>query len=143
MSQHPSRAARVENWPERLNAAIQGQMADGFAWGQRDCATFFAESVRAQVGFDVLAAHRGWTSAKTALQAVNAAGFETMTEWVDAHFDEIHAVEARRGDLGYTADEHPLMCPAVITGAEALSLEEAGLVVFPRELIVRAFRVGL
>lgn len=135
-------ADRIEGWPDRLDRALAHHRAQTFELGSSDCAMVFLDAVRALTGqrpFD----HLGpWASERAGLRALAASGVESVREYLDQHLPRVHPSAARRGDVGYSAATHPLCCPAVITGAEAMSRDEAGWIVFPRSLLTHCYRIG-
>jgi hypothetical protein len=52
MQHHPSRLA---DWMHRLAALVAERIDQPFKWGPNDCASFTADCVQAQTGFDLLA----------------------------------------------------------------------------------------
>jgi len=138
----PLNDGRLPDWPERLVATIERHRAAPFAWGAHDCATLFADCVEAVTGADPLAAYRPWDGESAALRALARAGFGSMRDFVDAHFRAVPAVLARRGDLVLPAAAPALMCPAVVTGAEAVSRDLSGWIVAPVAVMACAWRVG-
>ena len=122
---------------------VAREQAAGFAWGRHDCATLAVAVVRAVTGHDIAADVPPWFSTLSAARSLRRVGFDSAWAFFVARLPEIAVADARRGDLVYaTGPIAPLGCPAVVTGAEAMSRNEAGWVVFPRTLAVRAFKVG-
>lgn len=136
------RAGRLPDWSERLFACLVAHQGRPFVWGETDCATLFADAVAAVTGADPLAAHRPWDSQRAAGRVLLRSGCASVLAFVERHFDEIVPADARRGDIGFTTAAHPLMSPAIVTGAEAVSRDETGWLVLPRSALVRAFKVG-
>jgi len=132
---------RLPDWPERLFDTIQRHQASPFAWGVCDCGTLFAESVVAVTGCDPREGST-WTSRLGALRFLKTRSVPDMLTFVAERFDEIVPADARRGDVGFAVVRGSLTCPAIITGAEAVSRDDDGWIVMPRALIVRAFKVG-
>lgn len=144
MSNIPSglnRRPRVERWPALLREVIIRHARTPFAWGECDCATLFGQAVAAVTGIDPIPERLNYRTAQGALRSVRGAGFETMLDLVAARFAEIPPSAAQRGDLGFTAEGGPLVCPVIIDGAVAHGKALAGSVQVPRGLIVRAFAV--
>lgn len=134
--------ARRDDWPERLAGVVTSYLPRRFAWGSTDCGTFFSDCVLAMTGADPLADVRAWKSADTALIRLRRAGFCSVAELVLARFIQIAPAEAGRGDLVFLdGPAHHLTSPAVITGGEAMSVSESGVVIVPRGLARWAFRV--
>lgn len=134
---------RQDGWEARLTDLIAREQAKPFVWGGHDCATLAVAAVRAMTGDDISAGLPPWFSAASAARALRFAGAASAEAFFSACLPAIPPAEARRGDLVYAAGPiEPLTCPAVLTGMEAQSRTEAGWIVFPRALVVRAFRVG-
>lgn len=132
---------RLPDWPDRLIAAIERHRRQRFVWGAFDCGTLFRDCVVAVSGSDPGGGF-GWASRREAAGFLIGNGVGSMLEFCEARFDEIVPADARRGDLAFPKTVHPLMCPAIVVGAEAVSRDESGWQVWPRELIARAFKVG-
>lgn len=133
---------RVDGWDVRLLEALEAQMAGPFAWGERDCATLFAAAVTAVTGTDRSAPFRPWGSERTARRRLAAAGVRSVLAFCEREFDEIVPADARRGDVGFTADPAPLVCPLVIVGEFAVGRSEDGIVHVDRSHLTRCFKVG-
>lgn len=135
--------ARVTGWEERLIAAVQAHISGPFEWGTRDCATLFATCVEAVTGASPAADIAPWFSAQSALRNLRHAGFASVQDLVLARFTIIYPSHAQRGDIGYPAGPiEPLSCPAVITGAEAVSMTADGFIMFPASKLAITYRVG-
>jgi len=136
------RRPRVDNWATALRAVIAEHESQPFVWGQSDC-SFAFDAVRAITGFDPIESIRGYGSELAALRNLRASGFETTADLVAAHFEEIPAMSAMRGDLGYPSEvRHPLMSPAVIFGAFAYSKSPGeGWVVIETAALTRIYGV--
>lgn len=133
---------RVECWPDRLVETIERHRSAPFVWGKTDCARLFSEAVLAVTGVDPLADYPPWSSEAEAAEILSVAGYATMKTYCDAHFPSIAVAEARRGDLVMPEAIVPLMCPAVVVGAMAVSRDVSGWAVMPLDLMTRAWRVG-
>lgn len=133
---------RREDWATRLMTMIATEQARPFAWGRADCATLFAGAVEAVTGHHPFAHLGTWQSETGALRLLSAAGVHSVLEFCMREFDEIVPADARRGDVGFSLDVTCLTCPAVVTGAEAVSRDAGGWIVMPRLALVRAFKVG-
>lgn len=132
---------RLPDWPERLAAVVAWHRRHDFAWGRFDCGTLFSDAATAVTGDDPLGGFT-WTNEREALRFLVTHKAPSMIEFVARGFDEIVPSDARRGDVGWTELTGPLVCPAIITGAEAVSRDQNGWIVIPREQITRAFKVG-
>lgn len=122
---------------------IARHQAAPFAWGRYDCATLFGDVVEAVTGGNPIARHGPWFSARMALKQLRLAGAQDARSFVAMHLPRVDASAARRGDVGYPAGAiAALQMPAVVVGAEAVSRDERGWIVFPRSLLVECFAVG-
>lgn len=133
---------RKPGWPDRLLAAVASHRAQPFAWGQHDCATLFGAAVEAVTGFHIMAAYLPYDSERGAMKQLAGSGYRDMEHFARCMFPTVAPAQARRGDLGMTKDLVRLSCPAVILGAEAVSRDQSGWIVFPAKLLTVAFRVG-
>jgi hypothetical protein len=133
---------RLENWPDRLMATVERHRTAEFEWGVYDCATLFADAVQAVTGTDPLAAFRPWKTERSARMKMIKGGWKDMKSFCRDHFPDVAPSKAGRGDLGFAAQSHNLMCPAVIVGAHAVSRDEKGWIVMPTSLLTLAFKVG-
>jgi hypothetical protein len=134
---------RTEGWDIRLAELVAAEQAAPFAWGRHDCATLAVAVVRALTGEDIAIGVPPWFSPLSAARALRLAGAKTAETFFAARLPAIDPASAGRGDLVYAdGPVDPLGCPAVLTGSEAQSRNEAGWVVFPRSLVIRAYKVG-
>ena len=92
---------RREDWPERLNAYIDGASAKMFDWGRHDCCTFAAGAVHAITGVDWMPEFRGrYDSEKTAKAALKDIGRGSLLKTICSKFGKpVAPAKARRGDL--------------------------------------------
>lgn len=133
---------RAPDWPDALLATLERHRAADFAWGVTDCATLFRDCVLAVTGFDPLCEFERWESERDALRLISGAGFGSMRKFCDSRFPAMPVAFARRGDLVLPEGAPPLMCPAVVTGADAVSRDPSGWVVAPLGVMAYAWRVG-
>lgn len=134
-----NRRVRVDQWPSRMRAALERHQREPFMWGASDCARMWGDTVAAVTGENPLAGWR-YASERGAVRELLARGYKSAFDFISKNYDEIPPSLARRGDFGFPAEiEGSLMSPAIIDGAVAHSKNESGLVVIPRNLIVRAF----
>lgn len=123
-----------------MREAIARHQSTPFGWGTSDC-TMFADIVHAMTGFDPIADYRSYTTEIGALRMLKKAGVTSMIEYVERLFPEIPPAHAGRGDLAFSADIGPLVCPAVLDGSMAHSKGVSGPVAISRAHIFRAFAV--
>lgn len=139
----PRPLSRQTGWERRLTELLAREQATPFAWGSADCATLAIGAVLAITGTDIAEGLPAWFSPNTAARTLKRAGCASAAEFFALHLPEIPLVDAHRGDLVLPAGPlDPLACPAILTGAEAMSRNEGGWVVMPRGLAARAFKVG-
>lgn len=93
--------SRAEDWPLRLNAAIESARERAFVWGEHDCALFAANIVRDLTGIDYAEAFRGkYRSATGATRVLAKLGRRSLRETVTAKLGAgIQAHLAQRGDV--------------------------------------------
>ena len=89
-------AARIENWPTRLDAVVTAARAQPFCWKTHNCGTFAADCVEAVTGIRL---HEGIAKQFPTKRAVTAA--KGLREAVSKHLDtaEIAPGFAQRGDV--------------------------------------------
>ena len=131
---------RPADWDSRLIETIERHRAADFAWGSYDCATLVRDVAAALGASDPLDGAE-WASAAGALREMKMRGAYTMRQYFSARLDRVEVPFAARGDVGFTAEMHPLMCPAIVLGAEAVSRNETGWIVVPRALLVECYRL--
>jgi hypothetical protein len=92
---------RHEDWPIRLNAAIDAARDRPFEWGTHDCALFAFNIVRDLTGIDYASAYRGnYHTAQGAARALRKQGKGTLRATVGGVLGtEVPPPTARRGDL--------------------------------------------
>lgn len=92
---------RLQDWPTRLEAAIDAARKCPFEWGKNDCALFAADCVLAMTGVDFAASFRGkYKTAEGAKRKLKAAGTTGLSGYVGKLFgDSVEPVFATRGDL--------------------------------------------
>ncbi|WP_414461829.1 DUF6950 family protein [Hyphomicrobium sp. DY-1] len=127
---------------ERMNFALREHRKLDFIWGQSDCGIIFSDVAWAMTDVDPMKIFGRWNSEHGALRALVSTGFVSVKDYLDAELEIIPVSEARRGDVGYPEDVTSLMCPAIITGAEAVSRNPDGWITVPRSQLVTAYRVG-
>lgn len=134
---------RLTGWREALTATLTAETSAAFAWGEHDCATLWRRAVIATTGADPLAFVRPWTSERSALVAVAAAGVDSVEMFIAQKFVEIQPEHAITGDL-VIADlpNTPLSSPAVVVNGEAMTRGPESIIMIPARLWRRAFRVG-
>lgn len=90
---------RFEDWPKRLDAAIEAARAKPFCWGAHDCALFAADIVKAITGEDLASAWREtYCSALQATRALERDG-GLISVANKALGNPVVPAQARRGDV--------------------------------------------
>lgn len=131
---------RYEDWPKRLEAAIEAARVRRFSWGQHDCMLFAASVVQALTGRDVAAQHRGQYKGSQTAAAYTArhGGMATMVTKVLG--DPVRPIQARRGDVVMRCDERgPAL--GVCVGAQAAFAGLRGLILRPLDECIQAWPV--
>lgn len=134
---------RFEDWPIRLNAAIEAARGRPFVWGQHDCALFAFNIVRDLTGIDHAAAYRGtYSTALGAQRALQKRGQGTLRASVGAALGgEIPAVKAQRGDVLLRIQPGRGETLGICMGADGAFVGGAGLVFVPVSDCLTAWRV--
>lgn len=130
---------RSPGWEMRLAETIERHRLGRFEWGRYDCSTLIGDTAQALGCVDPFEGSR-WSTKFEAIMAMRNAGWRSAREFISATLAPVPVALAQRGDVGFTVEFMPLMCPAVITGAEAVSRDETGWLVLPREMLVEAYR---
>lgn len=134
---------RRDDWPSRLNLAVRLHRAGEFEWGQYDCATLFSDVAFAMTDADPLAAFGAWRSEIGALRCLARTGCTSVRGYLDTVLPIIQPAQVRRGDAGYVAGaDGALVCPAIVTGSEAISRNADGWVVVSISDLTHAYRIG-
>jgi len=133
---------RLPDWPERLEAAVAHHRDMPFAWGRYDCGTLFEAVTRAVTGTTPVTGLGMWATRRSAMRLLLRQDASSVREALDRVLPRIHPSQARRGDAGYAPNSEPLCCPAIIVGAEAVSRDEHGWMVFPVSLLTTCYRIG-
>lgn len=133
---------RLPDWELHLDMVLAFHRDGPFDWGVRDCATLFTGSVAALTGFDLRAGLPPWFSRNSALRSLAKGGYGSVRALAEAHLAAIHPSAASVGDVGFPDAPDALACPAIIIGAEAVSMQQDGWIVLPRSYLATAHRVG-
>lgn len=131
---------RFDDWPSRLDAAVEEARKRPFAWGVHDCALFAADMVLAVTGRDLASSWRGgYGSARQALRALRGhgglAGVATK-----ALGDPVSPAQAMRGDVVMTRT-HQWPALGICLGAKAAFTGYEGLVFLPMKDCEQAWHV--
>lgn len=140
---------RRDDWDHALIAEIERQRAVPFRWATSDCLTFVLDCVQVLTGEDL---HAGvaaslpggewpkYATTEEAYAALHAAGFDSLTDFFNAHFLPIHPAWARRGDIALMTHEQGLT-GGIFVGAQIACKEVAGVALIERSRAVKAWRV--
>jgi hypothetical protein len=137
---------RLDNWPARLDAAIEAQRHVPYVLGSEDCLKFACACCEAITGVDHYVHWRG--RYKTKIEA-----YRLMLEYAGGGLgegaDKLHGLEARRdlkqlrrGDWvlyrdAYQDDEHLGVC----IGSKVAGYQETGLVFLPLSGCIRGWAI--
>lgn len=150
---------RFEDWPRRLDAAIQAAASRPFAWGQHDCCVWACDTVLDFTGCDLMAPLRGRygdaRSAALAMRRYAGAGLEAVARRLaDGHWlEEVPPGFAQRGDVVLAQVNTPegpnggerradALGLVGINGRDALFAGGIGLVAMPLRHCRLAWRIG-
>lgn len=135
--------SRFEDWPIRLNAAIEAARGRPFAWGVHDCALFAFNIVRDLTGVDHVTVYRD--SYRTALGAKRAlrrhGGGSLPTAITRLLGTPIAPLRAQRGDVVLWAQPEQGDTVGVCLGGDAAFVADSGLVFVPLNQCSTAWRV--
>lgn len=129
---------RQPGWPRRLGDLVQRRLAEPFAWGTNDCASFVADAVMALHCADTLAPLRvpRHTARQAVRQASAAGGVDVLQR---CGLQPEPPAQARVGDVVlFRQRRHPLL--AVCNGPDALAPGHSGLECLPMAHAVAAWR---
>lgn len=143
----PQPLTRFENWPLRLDQAIEAARQRPFAWGTHDCCSFAAGVVQALTGHDAFAQFTAsfgvYTDERGALRALAAA--DGVAAIATAHLgDPIPVAQARRGDVVMVMMAAPSLdvAPEATLASAALMPASARVLTPDDDLPTRAPRPG-
>ncbi len=138
---------RHSTWEADLAAYIAANRDEPFAWGERDCALFFAGACIAMTGFDPAEPFRGkYSSELGAAKALKKFGAGDLETTLDGLFDVVEPGFVQRGDGVWDGER-----VGVSMGAHALMIGEerdeegnvvrSGLIRIPRAQWVKGWHV--
>jgi hypothetical protein len=142
---------RREDWPRRLDAALQAARRAPFVWGAHDCCLFAADAVDAMCGTDpmggIAARFRGRYRTARGARGLLArlGGVDGLMTRVGVG-PEVAPLLARRGDVVALApsdgDGSAGVMLGICIGAEIVGAAPQGLRLVPLAAGERAWRVG-
>ncbi|ETR75072.1 hypothetical protein X566_20180 [Afipia sp. P52-10] len=133
---------RLKSWPDALQSAIDTHRDLPFEYGLSDCFRLPMDCVLAMTGSDPLAHLRGYENEIGAAKVLRRHGHETVGDAFASAFEEIPVMMMGRGDIAVVARDGAVggcVCAGDILIGKA---QYIGLVVLPRALASRAFKVG-
>ena len=134
---------RSEDWPLRLDAAVEAARSRPFAWRVHDCCAFASAVVEAMTGRDVMAELRDefgdYASELGAAKAIARAG-GLRAAWTHALGEPIAPAFAQRGDVVLILNEGRELI-GVNLGTAVCAVSEAGLGFVSGKEVVCAWRV--
>lgn len=131
---------RLDDWPDRLMAAIAAAGERPFQWGGNDCLRFALGCASAITGRDELDGVPVYNDEKSARRALKRLGFASLSEALASRFAELPPALARRGDLGIVRLGDWDAC-AVCAGVTWAAVAMDGVTHVTRSRISRAFKV--
>lgn len=131
---------RPDDWPEKLEAYLRARSDQAFAWGANDCVTFAMDWVASVTGRDPIFDLRGWTDARAALRAIDAAG--GIAVGMARRFRAVPIGEARRGDIGIVQWGRARHACVIIQRVTCCGPGPRGLEVLPRAALLSAYEVA-
>jgi hypothetical protein len=91
---------RLDDWADRLKAAIEAKAHEPHSWGDNDCALFAADVIEAMTGVDIAKDFRGkYTTEIGAARMLKKAGFSSLSELGNSMLESVPPSFARRGDI--------------------------------------------
>jgi hypothetical protein len=134
---------RKQDWRTRLNAALLDAKAQPFDWGDRDCALFCADCIKAMTGEDIAADLRGtYSTAMGALKAIRSTGADDLVSLAANRMTEIHPARATSGDLMAMRAEETGWALGICLGERVAVMSPTGFATVARSKAEKAFRVG-
>ena len=132
---------RRDDWRPALHEAIEATRREPFRWGERDCALFAADCIKAMTGHDLGFGFRGgYEDAPGAMKALRRAGFDDLPSLAASFFEEIHPVRAGVGDIA-AIEMAEGWALGVYGGPRVTVLRPDGLGSVDRSMVTKAFRV--
>ena len=138
---------RVEDWPERLAAALHAAGGKPYALGgkhgSQDCISFGSACEKALLGASKMAVHVGmYESRFAAAKRLKEHGFDTLEQYMDSMFEPVGRYYASRGDFAVFENDNADPCIGVVLGETvAFVSEDGGLAELSLEQIVKTWRV--
>ncbi len=136
---------RLDDWPERLNAAFEALSWEPFDYGVHDCALHAAACADAITGGHIVEDWAGtYGDYAEGLRLLKArTGFRSLSAWAGSLWARQHPVMAQRGDWAMVRTQvetfgNPRLCFVVVDG---VWLRGPCGVIVPRARALRAWRV--
>lgn len=132
---------RKTGWAERLEAVIDEHRKSPFEWVKSDCFTLPMDAAKAVTGIDPWEGERKYKGKVGAAKRLRKYGFNNVGDAFAAKFEEVPVSMMQRGDIG-TFEKNGEVCGVVCVGLNIIGKSEDGLMVLPRSMAIRAFKVG-
>lgn len=132
---------RVRGWERALLDVVAKHRAQPFAWGTSDCFTLPLDAIVAITGTDPWPGLHDYDSRISAARCLSLQGYENLAAAFADKFPEVPVSFAQRGDVGVVNDQGNI-CGALFLASGCVGKTENGVVLFPREAVKRAFKVG-
>jgi len=137
--------SRLPDWRRRFEIAIDEIKAKPFAWYDHDCGPGLAgRLVEAQTGVSLSGFAVGrYHDAASAARLIRDLGFDSLGSLVASILPQIHASEARVGDIAAIATPGPIgHALGVVNGERIFVLTETGIGTVDLLDAAMAFKVG-
>lgn len=140
-----SMSLRVDNWPAKLNEAVEAHQAMPFAWGSSDCVCFASDCAKAITGVDFLAEFRGYTTEDEALALIKReggleAGLDKALTCLKAERCALPLL--RRGDIVLLAMDDKTLAGVWLGGFALAPFPDKGLCRIPKQFIKAGWRIA-
>ena len=136
---------RHQDWPTLLSNFISSHHSKEFKYGEHDCCLYACDAVLAMTGVDIAEEFRGYdkdTLPKILKESKGVAGIATK---ITKKFNlaTIPPSFAQRGDLAYLKDASGQAVIGIVSmRGDVYVASELGVVAFPIDQCIRAWRVG-
>lgn len=133
---------RKEDWPARLNAAIDAARCRPFEWGVSDCALFAADVIEAMTGEDFGRPYRGtYNTSLGSLRAIRERGHDSIRDLMTSIFGQSWPPGLlQRGDIALWNNGHGDTL-GIVVGIHIAAQGEAGVEFMPMHTCLTGWRI--
>lgn len=136
---------RVPGWRTKMQENLDAVRTSPFQWGIHDCGIFAWKHVKAITGTEVLPDFSGqYFTAFGAMKALKEHGYDSLLDFCQKNFQEVHMSQTRTGDLVIIQADDTGYGIGVILSNEAigvLSLNGYGIIRKNNSKIVSGFKI--